>query len=50
MAASKNYSTEKLLEIISILREYDLKSKGIGVSTMVDTAELQKEMIYKILH
>jgi DNA polymerase-3 subunit delta len=50
LAASKNYSTAKLFEIISILREYDLKSKGLGVSTMVDPAELQKEMIYKILH
>jgi DNA polymerase-3 subunit delta len=50
LAASKNYSTGKLMEIIGILRDYDLKSKGLGVSTMVDPAELQKEMIYKILH
>ena len=50
VAASKNYSTVKLLGIIGILREYDLKSKGLGVSTMADSAELQKEMIYKILH
>lgn len=50
IAASKNYSPTKLYEIIGILREYDLKSKGMGVSTMVETGELQKEMIYKILH
>ncbi|RIH65167.1 DNA polymerase III subunit delta [Mariniphaga sediminis] len=50
MAAAKKYSPTKLYEIMGILREYDLKSKGLGVSTLVDTAELQKEMIYKILH
>jgi DNA polymerase III subunit delta len=50
IAASKNYTPTKLYEIIGILREYDLKSKGLGVSTLVDPAELQKEMIYKILH
>lgn len=48
--ASKKYHPTKLYEIIGILREYDLKSKGIGVSTLVGPAELQKEMIYKILH
>src|SRR5690554_2381122 len=50
ITASKKYNPTKLYEIIGILREYDLKSKGMGVSTMVETAELQKEMIYKILH
>ena len=37
-------------EIIGILREYDMNSKGFEVSGMVGTADLQKEMIYKILH
>lgn len=50
IAASKRYNPTKLYEIIGILREYDLKSKGMDTSTMVDKAELQKEMIYKILH
>lgn len=48
--AAKRYSPTKLYEIMGILREYDMKSKGFGVSTMVNTADLQKEMIYKILH
>jgi len=48
--AAKRYSPTKLYEIMGILREYDLKSKGFEVSTMLDSAELQKEMIYKILH
>lgn len=50
IAAAKKYSPTKLYEIMGILREYDMKSKGFNVSTMVDTGDLQKEMIYKILH
>lgn len=48
--AAKKYTPTKLYEIIGILREYDMKSKGFEVSSMVSTADLQKEMIYKILH
>ncbi len=49
VTASKNYTIRKLVEIVSILREYDMKSKGFGnVST--SPAELQREMIYRILH
>ncbi len=47
---SKRFHPTKLYEIIGILREYDLKSKGVDVSSLVDPAELQKELIYKILH
>jgi len=50
IAASKKYNPTKLYEIIGILREYDMKSKGMGVSGLTDSSELQKEMIYKILH
>jgi len=50
MAASKKYNPTKLYEIIGILREYDMKSKGMGVSGLTESSELQKEMIYKILH
>ncbi|WP_319481221.1 DNA polymerase III subunit delta [uncultured Draconibacterium sp.] len=50
VSAAKRYSPTKLYEIMGILREYDMKSKGFNVSTMVETGELQKEMIYKILH
>jgi DNA polymerase-3 subunit delta len=49
IAAAKKYSAAKIYEVISILREYDVKSKGFeGVS--IPSEELQKEMIYKILH
>lgn len=50
ITASKKYNPTQLYQIIGIFREYDLKSKGMGISTLVDPAELQKEMIYKILH
>lgn len=50
IVAAKKYTPTKLYEIIGILREYDMKSKGFEVSGMVSTADLQKEMIYKILH
>jgi DNA polymerase-3 subunit delta len=46
---AKNYNPKKTVEIISLLREYDLKSKGYNnVST--SHGELLKELIYKILH
>jgi len=49
VAAAKNYNIRKLVEIISILREYDMKSKGFG-NVSASAADLQKEMIYRILH
>ena len=48
-AASRKYSAQKIIGIISILREYDLKSKGVGSSYLPD-GELMREMIYKIMH
>ncbi len=47
--AAKNFSRKKSIEIISILREFDLRSKGIG-SVNTPDGELLKEMIYRILH
>ncbi len=47
--AAKNYNPQKTVQIISLLREYDLKSKGFNnVST--SHGELLKELVYKILH
>lgn len=45
---AQNHSFAQLTSIISILREYDVKSKG--VDTNCEEGELLKEMIYKILH
>jgi len=47
--AAPKYPAPKIIQIISILREYDLKSKGVG-STSASDGELMREMIFKILH
>ncbi len=46
--ASKLYSGKKVAEIISILREYDAKSKG--VDSNASSSELIIELVYKILN
>ncbi|MGE4586778.1 MAG: DNA polymerase III subunit delta [Mangrovibacterium sp.] len=48
-SASRHYSIRKLVDIVGILREFDLKSKGLG-NVSSGTEDLQKEMIYKIMH
>jgi DNA polymerase III subunit delta len=49
VAAARNYNIRKTVEIIGHLREYDLKSKGVGSANVPDEA-LLKELIFKILH
>ncbi|MDG2172783.1 MAG: DNA polymerase III subunit delta [Flavobacteriales bacterium] len=46
--ASKNYSIKKVTEVISIIREYDLKSKGSGAKNITHL-DLLKEMISRIV-
>jgi DNA polymerase III subunit delta len=48
-AAAAKYPPSKVFLIMSDLREYDLKSKGVD-SASVDHGELLKELIYKILN
>ncbi len=45
--AAKKYSRDKLIEVFQILKEYDLKSKGIEKRSTTDV-ELLKEMIIRI--
>jgi len=47
-AASK-YNAKKTVEIISILRTYDMRSKGFN-DPGTEPGDLLKEMVYKILH
>ncbi len=47
--AARHYPLGKLIQIIHILREYDMKAKGIDNAGMSE-GELYKEMIFKILH
>ena len=47
--SSMKYNPTKTIQIISLLRTYDMKTKGFGdVST--DPGDLLKELVYKILH
>ena len=46
--ASKNYSIKRVTQVISIIREYDLKSKGSGVKN-TSHLDLLKEMIVRIV-
>lgn len=47
--AAGNYSYEKLTNVISILREFDLKSKGVDIGS-TQGPDLMKEMVFRILH
>jgi DNA polymerase III subunit delta len=47
---ARRYTPTKIFEIFGILREFDMKSKGLDSSGEVTQSDLYKEMIYKILH
>ena len=49
MSGLKNYAVNKVMEIISLLRTYDAKSKGID-NVSATHGDLLKELIYKIMH
>ena len=48
-AAARNYSPQACIRNISILREFDMKSKGYG-SGEVSEKDLYREMIFKLMH
>lgn len=49
--AAGNYSRSEIESVIGILKEYDLKSKGVDyVSTGKEEGALLREMVWKILH
>jgi DNA polymerase-3 subunit delta len=47
--AAGNYSLRKLRGIIALLRQYDLRVKGVN-NASTEEGELLKELVYKILH
>lgn len=49
IAAARNYNGTKTVRAISLLREYDMKSKGFA-SANTDSAELLKELVFKIMN
>lgn len=48
--AARNYNFDKTCQVISLLREYDLKSKGVDSTGNTEDGELMKELVWKILH
>ena len=49
VSAARNYSLDKSVLIISMMREYDLRSKGARGGT-TSNGDLLKELVFKILH
>lgn len=49
--AARNFPRRQTEKVLSLLKEYDLKSKGVGFnSTGKPEGELLKELIFRILH
>jgi len=46
---AKNYSMKKVAQIISYLREADVKSKGVGANAL-PAGDILKELIFKIMN
>lgn len=47
--AARNYPPNRIKNIIGVLREYDLRFKGVD-NASADEGALLKEMVYRILH
>jgi DNA polymerase-3 subunit delta len=47
--SARNFSRQKTIEVISLLKEYDLKSKGVGNVSTPD-GELLRELVIRILN
>jgi len=48
-AAAKNYPMRKVSQVIGLLRDADLKSKGVGANAL-PAGDILKELIFKIIH
>lgn len=49
LEGARMYNAMKCARVISLLREYDMKSKGVG-NANISEGELLKELIFKIMH
>ena len=47
--AGRNYPLKKVSQVISYLREADLKSKGVGAQNLTD-GDILKELVFKMMH
>ncbi len=48
ITAAKNYPMRKVSQVIGLLREADVKSKGVGAN--LPSGEILKELLFKIIH
>ena len=46
--ASRNYPMRKVAQVITFLRDADVKSKGVGANQ--SSEDILKELLFKILH
>ena len=49
ITAGKNYPMRKVSQIIALLRDADVKSKGVGANAL-PSGDLLKELLFKIIH
>lgn len=47
--AAKKYDPKKCIDIFALLRDYDMRSKGVN-NNSTDHGELLRELVFKILH
>ena len=47
--AARNYPMRKVSQIISLMRDADMKSKGVGASNL-HQGDILKELLFKIMH
>ena len=47
--AARNYPMKKVSQVISLLRDADLKSKGVGAQNLAD-GDILKELLFKMMH
>ena len=50
VTAASNYPLKKATRIISFIREFDMKGKGVGSTGNVTSSQLLIELIYKIIN
>jgi len=48
--AARNYNRRKTFDVLNVLKETDLKSKGVNVPSNFNSEEILKEMVYRILN
>ena len=49
IGASKNYSMKNISSIISLIKDFDIKSKGVGVSN-ISNNDLLRQLIIQIIN